>query len=234
MCNNKECTINFSSNLQIYILKKGRLSLTVGGICYDIRGGEICVVDSYEVYQGIVIEEGSQLKEVAVPFRLLGGFNAMRKNMAIKNRVIKNRFICDELYALVERYVEGDCSHSVRDSAITFILSLVCDRLTFGDERYGEDSALIRKILTYLHANYKGGASLKGVSQALGYTEAHVSRVFHKYAKTNLTAYVNKLRYDDVQANLLKSDGKKITDIIYEAGFKSQQTYYRFKKTLDD
>ena len=224
---------HFHANLEIYVLKRGSVPLTVNGEGVTVKGGEICVVDSYEIHANGDRSEDAELKVVIVPFSLLAGFNAKRKNMTIKNRVINNPELCDEIYALICRYLESDEPLAVKNSATEFILSLICENLTFGDSRYGEESSLIRKILTYLHANYKGGASLKEVSLALGYTEAHLSRVFHKYVKTNVTKYVNGLRYQEVQDSIKGGVDKKTVDIIYEAGFKSQQTYYRFKQEIE-
>ena len=222
---------HFHSNLEIYVLKKGKLSINVNGENFKLNDGEICIVDSYEIHGadecGLM-----DVKALTVPFRLLSSFNAKRKNMAITNRIIKNQALCEELYTLIERYIDSERSVEIKESATEFILSIISNELVFGESKYGEESGLIRKILTYLHANFKGGASLKEVALALGYTEAHLSRVFHKYVKTNLSQYVNMLRYEAVEESLLKNPNKRRIDAIYEAGFKSQQTYYRFKNTL--
>ena len=61
------------------------------------------------------------------------------------------------------------------------------------------------------------------------YSTEHVSRVFHKYLRVGLPKFINDLRLDYIENELMLSDKKKITDLIFEAGFKSVQSYYRSK-----
>ena len=211
---------HFHANLEIYVLKQGNVALSVNGEEYLLSSGEICVVDSYEIHSNNVSDNNAEIKILTVPFRLLDIFNASRKNMSIKSRIIKDADLCKEVFALIEIYLEGEKSQSVKRSATEFILSLILEKLTFGESKYGEESSLIRKILTYLHANFKGGASLKEVSLALGYTEAHISRVFHKYVKTNVTKYVNGLRYQEVQDALNELDFNNMSTAIVGNGVK--------------
>lgn len=225
--------VDFNANLQIYVVKKGNVGLCVNGENCVLKDGEICVIDSYEICERIEISEEGQIKIIQVPFAFLRDFNLRRQNRSIVGRIIKNKILCSDVYSLATSFLDGDRSQAVIKSTMDLILSLIGEHLAYGETKYGQESALVRKVLTYIHANFKGGATLRETALALGYTEAHVSRVFHKYLKTNITQYVNGLRYNAVKDELSNNSNKKILDAIYEAGFKSQQTYYRYKKSVE-
>ncbi|MBQ3219170.1 MAG: helix-turn-helix domain-containing protein, partial [Clostridia bacterium] len=65
----------------------------------------------------------------------------------------------------------------------------------------------------------------------LGYSDAHISRIFSLYVKKSLPDYVNELRFKEVN-RLIENTNGKITDLIFDAGFNSIQTYYRVKSKL--
>ncbi|MBQ8308818.1 MAG: helix-turn-helix transcriptional regulator [Clostridia bacterium] len=87
----------------------------------------------------------------------------------------------------------------------------------------------IRSILAYIQQNYRAEISRKSIARALGYTEAHISRVFHRYLGVGLAEYINGLRLAYVKKLRANGDTRTTIELIYEAGFNSQQTYYRVK-----
>ena len=103
------------------------------------------------------------------------------------------------------------------------------ERLTFTEIKGREESSAVREILGYIEENFRGDVSRKTVARALGYSEAHVSRVFHRFMGEGLSAYVNRLRHAYVQRALNLNPERTVMELIEEAGFTGVQTYYRTK-----
>ncbi|MBQ9756325.1 MAG: helix-turn-helix domain-containing protein, partial [Clostridia bacterium] len=77
--------------------------------------------------------------------------------------------------------------------------------------------------------NFRSEITLSGLAKEFGYSVEHVSRVFHKYLKTGIPEYVNGLRLNCVEQLVKAHPEKKITEIIFDSGFNSIQSYYRNK-----
>ena len=70
----------------------------------------------------------------------------------------------------------------------------------------------------------------KKIAAALGYTEEHISRVFNRYIGSSISAYLNRVRIEYIERLRRDGDKRPTIELIYESGFKSQQTYYRVKQ----
>ena len=223
---------HFHLDLEIFMLKAGDLSLTLNGKSFPVKSGDIVVVDSYDVHSYDKNESQGERNScvLIIPYRYLEKFNSRRKYFKIKNALLHEPELCNRLISIVDEYVNSDCSDSVKEAGIEMILALLSEKLVFTDEKGNEDGVLIRSILAYVQENYRGEISLDKIAKHLGYSSAHVSRSFHKYIQMGLSEYVNRLRMDYVAQEKAKDGKRKMVDLIYEAGFKSQQTYYRCKK----
>ena len=75
--------------------------------------------------------------------------------------------------------------------------------------------------------------TVKEIAKNLGYTESHISRIFHQYIGYTIPHYTNILRLSYIEKNLKKKEGS-LTQLIMESGFKSLQSYYRNKKLFEN
>ena len=220
---------HFHYKIELFVLKSGELNVAVNGVEYNLTSGSIALFNSYDVhsynYQSpnvigfcLIIPPDSALR-----------FFERNKNKTAKNPVIFNVDLTSEVYGLIEKYVKNQKNKEIEITSVEFILSLIERDLEFIKIDTDKDShLLVKRILTYVNENFKGDVSLKTVAKSLGYTEAHVSRVFNKYVKKSLSCYANELRLNEV-IKLTKAENKPVTQAVFDAGFKSLQTYYRVK-----
>lgn len=87
----------------------------------------------------------------------------------------------------------------------------------------------LRDLLHYLNQNFTQPISLDLLSQELGTSKFHLSRLFSKKIGCGLNDYLNALRFR-YACELLESTTRYVTEIAYAAGFESQSTFYRFFK----
>jgi len=88
----------------------------------------------------------------------------------------------------------------------------------------------IYSAIEFIIINFKNNISLKSVSEYLGYSQEHFSRMFKKYTGLGFHAYLTELRLAYAK-NLLDSQQITVTEICYESGFGCIRSFHRaFKK----
>ncbi len=221
---------HFHQDMEFLLVRKGGYEVTVNENTYEVLDGCILIIDSYDVHtyaERRCAESDDTV--VILPYRYTHRFNVARRNMKIVMPLIQDARLCDELLQLADKYFTPDQPEYVQESAGELFLALLETRLSFTESVANDESALIRKILSYIQENYRSDVSLQSTAKYLGYTTAHVSRAFHRYIKISLPEYINDLRLNYIEQQRARGDKRKIIDLVFEAGFKSQQTYYRCK-----
>ena len=221
---------HFHLNLEVLLLRKGGYTVRIGDRRQDVRAGSIVVIDCYEIhgYEDCAVQEEQDACLVIFPYRYLQKFNEWRKNFKIAEPVICDEKLCDELMHIANVYLTG--SEQIKGAAADLFLARLYEKLRFLENKARDESSLVRQILSFIQENFQNDVSRKAIARELGYTEAHISRVFHRCMGKSISEYVNGLRLAYVER--LRASGVKRTtlDLLYEAGFKSQQTFYRVQQ----
>lgn len=220
---------HFHGNLEIFIIKSGAYRITVNEHEYTLTDGQIAVIDSYNIHSYEGLRGAGDDCIIIVPYRYLRAWSEVRRGMAMGSPVIEDGELACELLDIADRHLCEGVSVRRREAAIKLLLAMLLERLEWVEDHSRSEVSLIREILAYIHENYRNNVTRGGLARALGYTEAHISRVFHRYIRTGISAYVNELRLEYVDRLREAGDRRSVTDLIYEAGFGSQQTYYRAK-----
>ena len=221
---------HFHLNLEVLLLRKGGYTVRIGDRRQEVRAGSIVVIDCYEIhgYEDCAVQEEQDACLVIFPYRYLQKFNEWRKNFKIAEPVICDEKLCDELMHIANVYLTG--SEQIKGAAADLFLARLYEKLRFLENKARDESSLVRQILSFIQENFQNDVSRKAIARELGYTEAHISRVFHRCMGKSISEYVNGLRLAYVER--LRASGVKRTtlDLLYEAGFKSQQTFYRVQQ----
>lgn len=231
-------------SMEIFIVRKGEYEITCNNLNRKVADGAVAVFDSYDVHSYNARRSGEEeTRVVIIPYRHLGAFNVRRGNLCIAEPVINDKALCERLWLLAEEYLSGEHSgehkneflirgrgEMIAEGAAALMMGLICEKLQFTVKKERDEAMLVRTVLSYIQENFRNEATLGSIARALGYTEAHISRVFHRYVKCGLPEYVNGLRMEYIQRLREQGDTRKMVELVYEAGFKSQQTYYRVKK----
>ena len=224
--------VHFHANLEIFIVGDGEGSIVIDGKTRKLGAYTVAIVDSYTPHGYDIAGKGDTCILV-VPFALLGGFY-QGKNLSIQKPILQDETLCKSLLSITDTYLVGGYSKEIQKKAVELLLACVKEKLLFTEKKAGADIALIRLILGYIHENYKTEISRTTIAKTLGYAEGHISRVFHKYLGVGILEYINKIRLQEVSRLQETGDKRKKTELIYEAGFSSQQTYYRIKSKFGE
>ncbi len=224
--------VHFHANLELFIVGDGAGSILLDGKRQTLAPFSVAVADGYTAHGYEEAGKGDTCILV-VPFSLLNGFYD-GKNLSIANPVIHDKTLCKRLLSIVDEYLLGGYGEEIKRKAVELLLACLREKLRFAQRKEGADTTLIRAVLGFIHENYKTELSRKSIAKSLGYAEGYISRVFHKYLGVGILEYINKLRLKEVERLQKSGDKRKTIELVYEAGFSSQQTYYRIKSKFGE
>ncbi|MBQ7408866.1 MAG: helix-turn-helix transcriptional regulator [Clostridia bacterium] len=223
---------HFHQNIEIAIILSGSQPITVNGEFFIAKAGSVVVVDNFAVHSyGECKSKENYL--LILPNGALGEFNRLRNGKVFKTPYVCNMKLAKSLVNLIENNLSENSSEYQRFCAINLMMALIEREFGLEDGQRGNESGLINKILFAVQEKFKEDISLKRLAKEMGYAEGHLSRVFHQYFKESFPHYVNALRLDYIEREL-KMGEKNVTQLIFEAGFNSFQTYYRCKKQANE
>ena len=217
---------HFHQNIELCILLSGEQHLCVGEREIHATAPSITVIDSYTVHS---YDKGDgDYLALIIPYDMLTEFNLLRKGKAFEKIYIQDAELVNDIADIVNKYLQGSGDAYLLSSGANLVMSIILGHCKLVDAENKGEGELINRILTYAQQSYRENITLKSVSHALGYAEGHLSRVFHKYVNESFPSYVNRLRLEYVQNHL--DEGENVTKLIFDAGFRSIQTYYRTKQ----
>lgn len=228
---------HFHAVFEIFIVKKGDYKCLCNGKVFSVTDNCIALFDHFDIHSYFEDNAKESFQYVlTVPPRYLTKFNELRQGRRLGSHVIKDEKLCDEIISIINNFMpeNGDNSQPYTSEAvIDLIFARLFYKMEFLMEEYHlNDFDLIKRILSYIENNFKEDISRSSIAKALGYTESHISRTFHKYIGHSIPHHINLLRIEYIDTQRKKFKEKNIINHIMDSGFKSVQSYYRNKKSI--
>lgn len=225
---------HFHNNLEICLVKNGAYEVGVNDRHYRVNNGSILVIDSFDIhsYEALPFEGERDTCVVIIPYAYLDRFNIAKKGSRIAEPLVSNAEFCDTLLRFIDDYLIKADTDAVKKAGVELLLAMLGEHLSFAESKAGDERILMREILVYIQNHFRTSATRVDIASALGYTESHISRVFHRYLGIGISDYVNGLRLAYIEGLRAEGDRRSTGELIFEAGFGSQQTYYRSKQKL--
>lgn len=93
-----------------------------------------------------------------------------------------------------------------------------------------DQKEVVRKVIDYIEQNIEKEISLDNISKSIGYSKFHLNRVFAEQTGITIYKYLQNRRLTIAAEKLVRTD-KSITQIAYEAGYDTQQSFsFAFKQ----
>lgn len=226
----RDFPLHFHSSIEIVFVLSGNFDVVCNGVEYSLSPGSIAFFDSYDVHG--YMREGKNMEEeyvLIVPTKYFSSYKEKVGKKRAYSPVINDLNLCVRCTSLVKEYLMANSSENVKQSAAELILFLLSEKLKFYETYSRTETDGIREILKFVNEHFREDITLKVIAKNVGYSCEHVSRIFNKYVRKSVPLYINKLRVEYVEKHLKE---KKITTLIFDAGFNSVQSYYRNKKAL--
>ncbi len=221
---------HFHINIEIFIVKKGKYDVVCNGKTYALESGSVAFFDSYDMHSYIK-SYASDVDDcvLIIPPRFIQTYATWKRNRVVSCPVINDSKLANTIIEIIDNLLPISTTDYTKQATANLILSFIHEKLTYEHKQAKDNCALIREILTYIYDNFKSDISLSKLSKNFGYTKEHLSRTFHEYIKMSIPTYINGLRVEYVLSQKRKDNTKNITHLIFEAGFKSIQSFYRNK-----
>lgn len=223
---------HFHSTMELYYVCNGIIKVFVNGVKYMLSPGDILYLNSFDIHSF----EPDEITEVVVlqfGESFLDDLKELTSNINFNNKFEASdvtRKIGTYLDQIVKDIETGDFNYLDKKVCVDTILNLLyktygCSQLVKKDK--------IQDVIKYIYQNYKDpGLGLKQIAKEFGYSEVSMSRIFHQYVNVNIRNFINMVRFINVQRLLEEKKKKNIVEIVYECGFDSISTYYRYKKSF--
>ena len=216
---------HFHSNLEIFVVNKGTFTITNNGDKYCVCDGQVFINDCYDIH-GYGHNEDGDFRLIIIPVSYAKRFLNLVGDNTFKSPLITSSELTAKLTEINDRIFKTTDNENVIKAGVDLFLALILEKLELTKNKRRPQYTLIKNILDYLSRNFKNDVTLPIVAKEFGYTEAHVSRLFSKFFKCSIGVYVNNLRINYVLEKIASGE-VNVTEAIFEAGFKSVQTYYR-------
>ena len=109
-------------------------------------------------------------------------------------------------------------------------LSGIMDVLKLKPTKKLNSRKLAPEIISYINDNFQKPLTISVLAREFGYNQSYIAHLFCDKLKRPFRTYLSSLRSEYV-AKMIKSTDKSLTEIAYDAGFESLNTFCRcFKK----
>lgn len=239
---------HFHSVLELIYAEKGCLETTIRGALYTAHQGELIVVPNFMAHD-LKAPEGADVIALVIPLNYLKNFRyilgkkefipyVMSVGKATERIVYALKLLMDDVSDNAPSFTERipynpqfEYHNSlITQGQISTILGTLLESVPMQDSPDDFCDEAIQKILMYLNQNFDKNISQKTLSASLGYTQSRVSRLFNRSVGISVPQYLNTIR-SKAAANILIECGLiSNADVLSEAGFDSERTFYRVFK----
>jgi len=219
------CRPHINSELEIIVVTRGRIDVTVGDATIEVLKGEAVFILPYETHAFSPIDD-SEGRVYMFSFSLVEDFYNRHGGSDAKS----GKFALSEELCAFLSYATPNAERTPDEfNAKSIFFPLVCEYLKVSTPTplHNNKHALsVRRIVDHIHENITEKITLSSVSQALGISSAAISEILREYTGIAFTDFVNNLRLEKA-VHLLHDCDISITEAAYLSGFGSIRNFNR-------
>lgn len=221
---------HWHTSVEIFAVQKGRLSFYLNDREYPLEAGELILINSNEIHS-IHAPEENQTVVLQIPLKQFEDYFIAQRFIRFSGTDGQgDRLLNKEIGRLYRAYCSKDTGYpfKLRASYYEILYILIRDYLVTEvhekEIRYSRRLENLSRITTYMREHYTENLKLSEVADVFGYSEAYLSRLFHKYAKVNFKTYLQDIRIAYAYRELQNSD-ETISRIALDNGFCSSRSF---------
>lgn len=218
---------HFHHQIELLVVKKGELSVTINDVHKTVTRGAICISDSYDPHTYKVLTEGTVGHVFIVPKKIIPDYCTKTKNFALKENFLFDEKVFNTIERLTDLFIENNTQENdiFKRGVVSSIMGLLLNVLSYEKRDYSDRFYVMRDILQYIHDNYANELTLESLSKQFGYSPNHFSTLFNTFTGKGLKDYINSVRAEYSKQAI--ESGTPILDAAFGAGFDSSRTFYR-------
>jgi len=241
-------TNHFHVDYEIYYLLEGQRNFFIKDKVYDIRKGDLVLVDKNEIHK--TFDAGAPFHQrILINFKknYLNNFLVEANTYDLLKCFHKNTYVL-RLKHEDQRYIENllgkmlfENTNTINSSSI-YLKTMLTELLILAERLFQNAPSChietsnpthkkISEIITYINKNYVENLTLDFLSNRFFISTFYLSRIFKKITGLNLNQYVNTIRIKEAQ-KLLLSTNLSITIISEKVGYDSSTHFGRVFKSI--
>lgn len=233
--NHKEESYNFDSHFhsktEIAYCFSGFQDIKVGNAVYTLEKGDAVIIFPNVVHEYIKHNPNTETESISIICETdyLGGIFSdlllkYPRSPFIKSHLIPN----NSVFAFEKMKESADVSELV---GWTFIaLSGLIKNLDLLPLKKPNGVNLAPNLISYINANFQKPLTIKYLGKEFGYSSSYIAHVFYDQLKIPFRTYLGTVR-SEYAANMICTTTKSLTEIAYDCGYNSLNTFCRcFKK----
>lgn len=230
---------------EIAFFVKARAQICVRDIKYDIRDGDVLIVNPFDVH-GVCNHPQVHFTRYGIFFNIKTIQNvlvavhqselldqlerhACRKvslDLKTRNRL---ELICQEIIRDANGHPDGESAVQLNVAMLLVRLKALMDNQKYTYKHPKKDRK-VHRLIEFIDEHYKQPLHLDEMEDAVGINKYYMSHLFKETTGFTLIEYVHHRRVVEAQKLLMQTD-KPVIDICFECGFQSLQHFGRiFKK----
>jgi len=232
---------------EILLLKEGRLNVTINNQTFCLNANDLILIHPFDIHSTTVLTEGASFLVILFGISIfnLDDYSLSRSkylDVFMDNNHLDTgcllspftyeteiRLILERLY---ETYQQPQLGSQMMIKGLLYELIAYLQNIghSLFNEKSKTDNPLINKLCKYIEEHYRDGITVGQVAQTLGYSDAYLSRLFHKVTGRTLKSYIDYVRIQEA-AILLQYEKLPINEIADRVGYENQNSFSRaFKR----
>ena len=216
----------FHPHGEILYVTEGSVSVVTDGNRNVLTSGDMSIVFPYSIHSYEVIDYAKVIGILFSP-ESMGEFSEILLSKSPHNPFLKN---ADSVFSLVQKVLLYSCGdnplmHKVCGAYLKALIGEILLKLDLKDTMPA-DCNLVRRVMNYCAEHFCEDIDVDKVCKAAFVSKRYVSKIFAEKVGCSFRDYINRLRISHA-INLMENSSMKITDVMYECGFKNQSTFNR-------
>ena len=221
---------HWHTSIEIFAVMEGHLEFFMNKEEYPLKAGEQLIINSNEIHS-IHAAERNKTVVLQIPLKQFENYFTAQRFIRFRSQDAEaDGKLASLIKKLYKVYTARDTGYEFGTMSLFYeiMYMLVKNyRLTEAHEkeiRHSRKLDTLSKITTYMREHYKEDLKLSDLAATFGYSDAHLSRMFQKYAKINYKTYLQDIRMAYAYRDLMNTD-RTISQIALDNGFCSSRGF---------
>ncbi len=224
---------HFHSKTELLYCYCGAQNIKVGNIIYTLKTGDAIIIFPNVIHEYFKCDAKASLKTESISIMIdtdyLSGFLPDLISKRPITPLIEAKNIPENSLLAFEKI--KNITDNTELLGWTFIvLSGLIKNTDLIPLKEADEYNLAPRLIWYINENFQKPLTIKYLSKEFGYSTSYITHVFYDQLKIPFRTYLGSVRSKHA-ANLICTTAKSLTEIAYESGFLSLNTFCRcFKK----
>jgi AraC-like DNA-binding protein len=224
---------------EVLLLSKGGMHVSVDDTLYEVAVGDLVMINSGAIHSFLDFRPNTAYHGFQFDITFFDESFINLRDTVFRNPVLEKKTVQDAVYEQW-RHLLRDIAREYMHKQIGYQLAIKAKlnelMLLILRESPTEDSKIIprgsKQILSFVFKNADDPElSLEGAASALKLNKFYFSHAFKRFAGQSFHSYLTKTRVNFAKQYLIESK-MSVTDIAFNSGFNSLQTFNRVFKIL--